>query len=207
MKIQIDNLQDVAKCVYDDRLPYNTVVEVSGGVEAVYLRGGAVEGVLREGKSTVNGAGALKTLLTRSKENSRLFAVNRSKQFTVLWGTGGIGFTDKGGKQKTAGASGSYQFAVDNSQALLRKFGYPDLLTLDDVRAQLKGIVTGTVKEFVLAAINKYGYNVGGRTGVIQKQAQEKLEGIFADYGLFLDLLLIDEVTDVYFEEDGNGEE
>lgn len=203
MKLDIESIEDVAKCVFDGTLGYNVTVTVPAGMEALYLRNGAVINVLREGESVINNANLLKAAFTRCKETSRIFALNRSKQFTALWGTGGIGFYDKKGNLKLAGANGSYQFAVDNAQALLRKFGYPDCITAETVKNQLKGIVTGVVKEQVLAAIDKGGYNVGGRTGSIQAQVQTRLEKVFSEYGLFLDMILIDEVTDTLEADDG----
>lgn len=206
MRLEIERTDDIVKCVYDGELPYNTAISVSPGTEVVYVKDGNVAAVVGEGVSEINSAGALKAVFGKCKVKQQLYSVNRGKQFIVLWGTGGIGYRDKKGELKKAGANGSYRFAVDNSSALLRRFGYPEIITESDVKEQLKGIVTGAVKEAVVAAIDKDGYNVGGRTGAVQKKAQEKLEKIFADYGLFLDALLIEEVTDTYGET-GNEEE
>lgn len=202
MKLQIENIEDIAKCVYDGELPYNTSVSVPAGYEVLHLCGGELVSVVREGTSVINSAGFLKSL-TRCKKNSRLFVVSRARQFSVLWGTGGIGFYDKKGNLRLAGANGTYQFAVDNAQALLRKFGYADIITAETVKNHMKGMVTGVVKEQVLAAIDKGGYNVGGKTGEIQQHVQARLEKVFADYGLFLDVILIDEVSDTYEGQDG----
>lgn len=206
MRLEIEKTDDIVKRVYDGELPYNTTVTVPPGTEAVYVKDGVVAAVIGEGVGEINPASALKAVFKRCKTRQQLYGVNRGKQFIVLWGTGGIGYRDKNGELRKAGANGSYRFAVDNAAALLRRFGYPEIISQDDVKAQLKGIVTGAVKEAVVAAIDKDGYNVGGRTGAVQKKAQEKLEKVFADYGLFLDALLIEEVTDTYGEA-GNEEE
>lgn len=205
MKLQIDRTEDIAKCVYDGQLPYNTAVSVPMGTEAVYIKNGTVAALLREGATVVNGAGALKAAFTKCKDSQKIFSVNRSKPFTVLWGTGGIGYTGKNGETKVAGSNGFYRFTTDNAAALLRRFGYADTITADDVKKQLNGAVTGAAKEEVLRAINGGGYNVGAQTSAIQECVQRKLEKIFADYGLFLDCIAIEEVTDVYGG--GNGEE
>ena len=204
MRLKLQASENVAERVYDGALGYNAVIDVPVGADAVYIRDGAVEAVLGEGSSTVNAANPFKAL-TRCKERQQIYVVNRTKQFETLWGTGGIPFSDRSGKAATAGANGSYAFAVDNPSALLRKFGFPEVISVTDVKMKLKPEVTGAVKEAVMAAIESGVYNVGAKTDEIRVRVQEKLERVFNEYGLFLDVIRIEEVTGFYGG--GDGEE
>lgn len=201
MRISVQATDDVAKRVYDGALAYNTVVDVPTGMEAVHVKGGAVCSIVREGVGKINLAGGLKGM-TKCRDVQQLYVVNRCKPFEVLWGTGGIPFTAKDGRTGTAGANGSYTFVVDNSSALLRKFGYGEAITVTDVKLMLKPIVTSAVKQAVLSAIEK-GYNVGARTDGVQRELQEKLEREFDSFGLFLDAVRIEEISDVIGGADG----
>ena len=117
MRLEIERTDDIVKRVYDGELPYNTAISVSPGTEVVYVKDGSVAAVVGEGVSEINSAGALKAVFGKCKVKQQLYSVNRGKQFIVLWGTGGIGYRDKKGELKKAGANGSYRFAVDNSSA------------------------------------------------------------------------------------------
>ena len=94
---------------------------------------------------------------------------------------------------------------MDNPSALLRKFGFPEVISVTDVKMKLKPEVTGAVKEAVMAAIESGVYNVGAKTDEIRVRVQEKLERVFNEYGLFLDVIRIEEVTGFYGG--GDGEE
>ena len=202
MRLSVSATEDVARRIYDGALGYNTVLDVPTGMEAVHVKGGAVCSVVREGVGKINLAGALKGM-TKCRDSQQIYVVNRCKQFEVLWGTGGIPFTAKDGAAGSAGANGSYTFVVDNASALLRKFGYAEVITVTDVKAMLKPIVTSAVKQSVLAAING-GYNIGAHTDGICRELREKLEKEFDGFGLFLDAVRIEEISDVL---GGNGSE
>lgn len=204
MRLKLKASENVAERVYDGFLAYNTTLDVPAGANAVYIKDGAVEAVLGEGSSSVNAANPFKAM-ARCKTAQQIYVVNRTKQFEALWGTGGIPFTDKTGKAATAGANGSYAFAVDNPSALLRKFGFPEVISVTDVKIKLKPFVTSAVKEAVMTAIESGVFNVGARTDEIRAHVQEKLENVFNEYGLFLDVIRIEEVTGFYGG--GNGEE
>ncbi|MCI9032320.1 MAG: hypothetical protein HFK09_07405 [Clostridia bacterium] len=196
MRFAVQATEDVAKRVYDGTLAYNTIVDVPTGMEAVHIKGGTVCSVVREGSGKINLAQGLKGL-AKCRELQQIYVVNRCKQFEVLWGTGGIPFMSKDGKKGVAGANGSYTFVVDNSSALLRKFGYEEVITATDVKIMLKPVVVSAVRQAVLSAIDG-GYNIGARTDGIRGEIQEKLEKEFDGFGLFLDAVRIEEISDVF---------
>lgn len=196
MKLQLETTDEIAQCVYEGNLPYNTTLVVPLGFCAAVVKGGEITEVLREGEKKINLAGGLKTVFTRCNEIRRIFLVNVTKPFRVLWGTGGIRYKDKNGEECVAGANGWYTFVADNAAALLRKFGFESPLTESMVKAQMKAFVLSAVKTQVLACLGKSA-PAGAKTDEVTEAVQKKLETEFDGYGLFLDKFFIEEITDV----------
>lgn len=199
MKIDVaSDVGAVAKKIFSGRLEYNSTVRVPSGTEAVFFMSGQAVEVLRSGEHTVLGKRGL-FLKKSPNEVAEIYAVDRIKQFSCLWGVGGVSVRIDG-ETRQIGANGEFLFTVDNSLALLRKFGMKEEISAADVRAQLKGIITGVVKEQVIRLLESGAINIGGRADELKNAVEKRLMSEFLDAGLFLDAFLVEDVqlTDEY---------
>lgn len=194
MKIKLEKTEYIAALAFEDKLSGSVTISVPSGCEALFTENGEITAVLGEGENKVAVSAKGNGLFSKSAVG--IYLMNRTKQYSLLWGTGGIAFMNRLGEKSVAGASGNYEYALDNSAALMRKFGFPSKIENGDIRLAMKTRVSSAVKEAVLSAIESGAYNVGAKLTDLEKSIMNKLEKSFTEYGLFLDRFIVEEITD-----------
>lgn len=112
-------------------LDKNTVVLAGEGTQIIHYVNGTVEKnyyttdnnkkkwlVVNTGKMLKNG-------------DEAVVGVNDGKEFTILWGVGGVPYVDKSGLETQVGMNGEYKFKIQQHPKLIRALGSNDVMPKD----------------------------------------------------------------------------
>lgn len=159
------------------RLAYDATVIVGPGCQVLYYVNGALSNLLDPGRYCIN------PKKERRENNSiALVGVNRGKNFSLVWGVGGIPYRDKESRAEAEiGMNGEYVIQILQPAKLYAAFGKADIAPAE-IASKMRAKLAETLKTQLSKQLGSYSYlNIQSAQSEIAETARNAFrEELFA---------------------------